>query len=196
MLLDDALTRGAVDLCAIFGNSRPVELEIGAGKGTFLLGRAAARPELNILGLEYARAYCCYAADRCRRAGLINARLVAAEAFHFFKVCLADDCLWRVYIYFPDPWPKQRHHHRRLMQPLFVQELRRTLQPGGQLLIITDHIDYFQQILLLLDNADGFACIRFPNMVDSPGCFVGTNFERKYIAQRRAFYPIAKMRYC
>jgi tRNA (guanine-N7-)-methyltransferase len=195
VLLNDALACGGVDLRTIFGNSRPVELEIGTGKGTFLLGRAGARPEVNVLGLEYARSYCCYAADRCRRAGLTNARLIVAEAFHFFKVCLADNSIWRAHIYFPDPWPKRRHYHRRLIQPAFIQELRRTLRPGGQLLIVTDHIDYFHQIALLLNDIKGFASIRFPKMAHSTSRFVDTNFERKYIAQGRAFYAVAKMRY-
>ena len=195
ILLDETITRAPLALDTIFGNGRPVEVEIGPGKGAFLLARAAARPELNFLGLEYAKSYCSYAADRCRRAGLQNVRLLRCEALHFFSTCLPDACLWRVHIYFPDPWPKRRHHSRRLFQPTFVRQLRRTLRPGGQLLVVSDHLAYFQQIAALLDAAGNFAIVDFPVMGDKDGELVGTNFERKYIAQGKLFYRLARLRY-
>ena len=195
VLLDEALAAGPVDLREIFGNDHPVELEIGSGKGTFILARAAARPEVNFLGLEYARAYAAYCADRIRRAGLANARMLRVEAAHFCKVCLPDECLLRVHVYFPDPWPKRRHNRRRLIQPNFLADVRRTLAPGGQLIVVTDHFDYFRHIRRVLDNAKGFVRIAMPRMTDAEGELVGTNFERKYIAQGRPFYATALMRY-
>lgn len=195
VLLDDAATRGLVDLPTVFGNRNPVELEIGVGKGTFLLARARARPEINLFGLEYAKPYAVYSADRARRASLVNVRLLHCDAAHFFQVCLADSSLWRVHIYFPDPWPKRRHHRRRLIQPTFVAQVRRVLQPGGQLVIVTDHHDYFRQIRCVVGNAAGFARIGFPRSGGTNGEIVGTNFERKYIAQGRPFYSIARVRY-
>ena len=195
VLLEESTAAGPVDLGAIFGNRRPVEMEIGTGKGTFLLARAAARPEVNFLGIEWARAYCRYAADRVRRAGLQNVRLLRTDARHFLKVCLPAGCLWRVHIYFPDPWPKRKHHRRRLIQPAFLNELRRTLRPGGQLLIVTDHLDYFRHIQAVLLAGRGFAMVPFPEMADAEGELVGTNFERKYIAQGRLFYKLARLRY-
>ena len=195
VLLDDAAARGLLDLPAVFGNRQPVELEIGVGKGGFLLARAEARREINLFGIEYAKPYAAYSADRVRRAGLTNVRILHCDAAHFFKVCLADSSLWRVHIYFPDPWPKRRHHRRRLIQPTFVGQVRRVLQPGGQLVIVTDHQDYFRQIQCVAGNAVGFARIRFPRTGGTNGEIVGTNFERKYIAQGRPFYSIARMRY-
>lgn len=195
VLLDEALAAGPVDLREIFGNNRPVELEIGSGKGTFILARAGARPEVNFLGLEYARAYAAYCADRLRRAGLTNARMLRAEAAHFFKVCLPGACLMRVHVYFPDPWPKRKHHRRRLIQPSFIAEVRRVLQPGGQFIVVTDHFDYFRHIRRVLHNAPGFVRIAMPRMTDAAGELTGTNFERKYIAQGRPFYATALMRY-
>ncbi len=194
VLWDDSTAAGPVDLGAVFGNARPVEVEIGVGKGTFLLARAAARPEVNFLGIEYAGAYCRYAADRCRRAALTNVRMLHADAAGFFRACLPDASLQRVHIYFPDPWPKRRHHRRRLIQPAFLNDVRRVLRAGGQLLIVTDHMGYFRQIRAVLERAAGFARVAFPKM-SSGGEFVGTNFERKYIAQGRPFYAAAGMRY-
>lgn len=195
VLLNESIALGSADLGAIFGNARPVEMEIGTGKGTFLLARAAARAELNFLGIEQARAYCHYAADRVRRAGLHNVRMLRADAGHFLQACVPDASLWRVHVYFPDPWPKRRHLRRRLIQRAFLSEVRRTLKPGGQLIIVTDHQGYFIHIRRILDEMPGFVRIGFPKMAGDEDELVGTNFERKYIVRGRAFYWAARMRY-
>jgi tRNA (guanine-N7-)-methyltransferase len=197
VLLEDsfATAPGRINFAELFGNSRPVEIEIGTGKGTFLMARAAARPEVNFLGIEWAKAYAVYAANRLRRAHLTNARILAADAGPFVTTRLADDSLWRIHVYFPDPWPKHRHHKRRLIQPSFVRQAGRILKIGGQLIVVTDHLDYFYQIRSVLSQARGFVSIGFPRFTDRKGELVGTNFERKYIVQGRPFYWIAKMKY-
>ncbi|MCE5324963.1 MAG: tRNA (guanosine(46)-N7)-methyltransferase TrmB [Planctomycetaceae bacterium] len=194
VLLEESAAKGPLDLAGLFGNTRPVEVEIGCGKGTFLLARAKARPEVNFVGLEYARAYALYCADRFRRAGLENVRMLAADAGAFFKLALGEACVQRVHIYFPDPWPKRKHHRRRLIQPAFIEQVRRVLTAGGLLQIVTDHREYFEQIRRVLAGASGFATIDFPSMTDAAGEITGTNFERKYIAQGRPFYSIARMK--
>src|SRR5438552_13502119 len=103
-----------IDWFALFGNDHPVELEIGIGKGTFLLDQARARPEVNFIGIEWARWFWRYASDRIRRAGCTNARTVRAEAGFFLAEHVPDASLSVVHVYFPDPWPKKRHHKRRL----------------------------------------------------------------------------------
>jgi tRNA (guanine-N7-)-methyltransferase len=198
VLLDEsvaAVSGTPLDFGAMFGNTRPVELEIGCGKGTFILARAQARPEVNLLGVEWARAYCLYAADRCRRAGVANVRMLRIDAALLVSKLIAPQSLWRIHIYFPDPWPKARHHRRRLIQPAFVARLHELLKPGGQLLIVTDHLDYFKHIRRVVAAATGFVSVPFPQMGDTQGELVGTNFERKYIAQGRPFYKAALMRY-
>jgi tRNA (guanine-N7-)-methyltransferase len=198
VLLEVDCRQGPLDLAAVFGNGQPVELEIGIGKGTFLLARAKARPELNFLGLEYAGSYGRYAADRARRAGLENVRIACTEAGEFVRTCLPEASLWRVHIYFPDPWPKRRHHRRRLIQPAFLEHIRRGLLIGGQLLIVTDHMDYFahiQRSLSSLSSLKNMAAIPLPPLVQTDEELVGTNFERKYIRQGRRFYSVARMRY-
>ena len=195
VLLDESAAMQLADFGRIFGNTRPMEVEIGTGKGTFLVARAAARPEINFLGIEYARPYCLYAADRFRRHGLTNVRMVHTDAAHFVKVCIPDRSLWRLHVYFPDPWPKRRHHRRRLIQPAFVAEVRRVLQIGGQFLVVTDHMGYFEQIRRVLLDAPGLAPVAMPRMTDAEGERVGTNFERKYIAQGRASFAAARLRY-
>ena len=194
VMLDAPGSNDRLDLRAAFGRGGLVEVEIGTGKGTFLLARAAARPDVNFLGIEYAGAYCHYAADRIRRAGLSNVRMLQADAGHVFRAAMPEGGLWRVHVYFPDPWPKRRHHRRRLIQPPFADDARRALLPGGQLLIVTDHLDYFRQIAAVLYRARGWATCPFPSLTDATGEIVGTNFERKYIAEGRAFHAAARMK--
>ncbi|MFP4356526.1 MAG: tRNA (guanosine(46)-N7)-methyltransferase TrmB [Phycisphaerae bacterium] len=196
ILLQPDYQAGRIDLAGLFGNDRPVELEIGTGKGTFLLARATDRPEVNFIGIEYAKAYGMYAADRYKRHGLGNIRMVCDDAIKFIDVCIADANLSRVHIYFPDPWPKRKHHRRRTIQPPFVRQLRRILKPGGQLLIKTDHRDYFEWMRRVLRDAEGFARTPFPQLVrEEEQGMVGTNFERKYIEEGRSFYSMALLKY-
>ena len=194
LLPSEIVDRGAMDFSALFGNDQPVEVEIGSGKGTFLLARASARPEVNFLGIEWARAYALYCADRFRRAGLTNVRVLRTDAVPFVSQCIPDGSLARLHIYFPDPWPKRRHHLRRSIQLPFLNTIRRKLRVGGQLLIVTDHLGYFQHIERALSAARGWASTGFPQMSDESGQVVGTNFERKYIAQGRSVYKAARLK--
>ena len=194
ILLDAGALEVPVDFAAMFGNGRPVEIEVGSGKGSFLLARATARPEVNFLGIEYAAAYAAYCADRFRRHELDNVRMLRTEAGAFFKTALAAASVQRVHVYFPDPWPKRRHKRRRLIQPVFLDEVRRVLTPGGQFILATDHFDYARHMRRVLHEASGFVRIPTPRMVDSDG-LVGTNFERKYRAEGRPVYSLALMRY-
>src|SRR3954468_11713243 len=94
----------------LFGNDHPVELEIGMGKGTFLTEQAKARPDVNFFGIEWANWFWRYASDRLRRNNCTNARTIRAEAGFFLREFVQPETLSVVHIYFPDPWPKARHH--------------------------------------------------------------------------------------
>ena len=182
-----------IDWQALFGNDHPVELEIGIGKGTFLVGQAEARPETNFFGIEWANKYWRSASDRLRRRKCLNARTVRAEANYFLTEFVPDASLSVLHIYFPDPWPKARHNKRRLIQPLFMQLARRILEPDGRIQIVTDHKDYFEHIDQVVRGAPGFEVIDYnrPGGSAGEGEFVGTNFERKYAREGRPFYAIA-----
>ncbi len=180
-----------IDWKQLFGNDHPVELEIGVGKGTFLLDQAKVRPDTNFFGIEYARWFWRYASDRLRRAGCLNVHTARAEAGYFCKEFVADGSFSVVHIYFPDPWPKKRHQKRRLIQSGFLSEIRRILESDGRLRIVTDHEDYFRQIQQVVGES-GMTVIEY----DRPGSaaageFAGTNFERKYRQEGRAFFAIA-----
>ncbi len=192
VLLEDSCAARTLDLKAVFGNSRPVEVEIGPGKGGFLLRRSAEHPETNFLGLEWAPSCAAYVADRAFRAGAVNVRVMAADATEVFRSSLADQSLWRVHVYFPDPWPKRRHRRRRLIQASFLRDVRRVLRIGGWLGIVTDHIEYFNQIAPLVRQMDGMAEAAFA--YEPGGEIVGSNFERKYAAEGRESHTIAALR--
>src|SRR5689334_22405091 len=104
----------------LFGNDHPVEMEIGMGKGTFITNEAKLHPEINYFGLEYARWFWRYSSDRLRRNGCNNARTARAEAAFFVREFVSDASLSVLHIYHPDPWPKKRHHKRRLLQESFL----------------------------------------------------------------------------
>ena len=192
--LDVASLPRPIDFAALFGNASPVELEIGVGKGTFLSDQARARPETNFLGIEWARWFWRYSSDRLRRAGCKNAKMVRAEASYFLHEFIADASLSVVHIYFPDPWPKARHHKRRLIQPPFLAELDRVLISNGRVQIVTDHQDYFEQIEQVLA-ASPLRVLEYNRPGSAAeGEFVGTNFERKYRREGRPFYAIAAIR--
>src|SRR5262249_17864801 len=155
------------------------------GKGTFLLDQARARPQVNFVGIEWARWFWRYASDRIRRAGYENVRTARAEAGFFLAEYVPDASLSVVHIYFPDPWPKKRHHKRRLIQPSFLTQIERVLIHDGQLRIVTDHQEYFEQI-------DQVVRASSLNVIDyarpgsaAEGEFAGTNFERKYRREGR-----------
>jgi len=184
---------GPVDFIQIFGRSGAVHIEIGSGKATFLLSQAKAQPEASFLGIEWARKYWRHAIDRIGRWGLTNVRIVRADAPVFLRDFVAEGSVDCFHIYFPDPWPKKRHHKRRLLQPSNVELLVRCLKPGGTIYIATDHADYFEQIkkvaAALRDNLQEIDFLRPAGA--RQGELTGTNYERKYLEAGRPVYTIA-----
>jgi len=186
-----------IDWGGLFGRVAPVELEIGMGKGTFLTDQAKARPEVNFFGIEWARWFWRYASDRLRRNGCTNARTVRAEASFFLHEFVPPESISVLHIYFPDPWPKARHHKRRLIQPSFMPLVQRVLKPGGRIQVVTDHQGYWEEnIEPTIRGAAEFLEVVDYNRPGSAtdGEFVGTNFERKYAREGRPFYAIAAVK--
>jgi tRNA (guanine-N7-)-methyltransferase len=142
-LPDDVVSRptaGFVDVGAWFAEpGRPLELEIGCGKGTFILEHSGRVPGVQLLGIEWAREYYLYTADRLRRAGRKNVRMLHTDASDFLRWRVRDGVLSVIHLYFSDPWPKTKHHKNRVVQDRFLAEAWRTLVAGGELRVVTDH---------------------------------------------------------
>ena len=183
------------DLGDLFGNDHPIELEIGCGKGGFLLRRARTHPERNHIGIEWANKFYRFAADRMARWGLTNVRIMRTDARHFFIHHMPPAVLSALHVYHPDPWPKKRHHKRRLFTPAFVEAAARTLIPGGRWAIQTDHAEYADAIAEVIAARPELDPIEFDDpdfgTIDDR---TETNFEIKYLREGRAIHRFAYRR--
>lgn len=177
----------------IFGRPGPIHIEIGTGKGGFLLNEARSQPDANFLGIEWARKYYRYTVDRIGRWGLKNVRIIRTDAVHFLTEFIPDSSVDCFHIYFPDPWPKKRHHKRRLFCAENLKHLLRGLKTGGELKIATDHAEYFDVIKKLIAAENNMLEeIEFTRPMGAEvGEWVGTNFERKYLKQNIPIYTLA-----
>ncbi|MBM5812481.1 MAG: tRNA (guanosine(46)-N7)-methyltransferase TrmB [Gammaproteobacteria bacterium] len=143
-------TPRALDLDAVFGRHAPRVLEIGFGDGATLLALARARPEVDFLGIEVHPPGIGHCLLGIAAGGLTNLRLIAHDAVEVLQWQVPPDSLDELLLYFPDPWPKKRHHKRRLVQPAFVALLATRLRPGGLLRIATDWEPYAEWMLAVL----------------------------------------------
>ena len=167
---------------AVFGNSHPVEIELGIGKGRFVIDAARRNPHLNYVGVERAAKYLRLAHSRSLKRGLENIRFARVDAQEFVEFFVASESLSAVHLYFPDPWPKKRHHKRRLFKEEFLREVERTLEPGGHLWLATDHAGYFEAMELVLSVSE-LLC-----EVDLAWDGVKTNYEEKYASRGREIH--------
>ncbi|MCE9620532.1 MAG: tRNA (guanosine(46)-N7)-methyltransferase TrmB [Planctomycetes bacterium] len=169
--------------------SRPFEIEIGSGKGTFLVQEATRCPERDFLGVENAGEFFRHATDRVRRHALPNVRMLYADAVEFIAHWLPDGCVAIIHLYFSDPWPKARHHKRRVLQHAALAQFHRVLRPGGEVRLVTDHDELWKWYEELLAAQDLFTRKAFaPPASAEAGEVVGTNFERKYRREGRPFH--------
>lgn len=188
--LDPEKALAGLDWPEVFGADGRVEIEIGIGKGRFLLAAAQARPEVCMFGVEWANKYLRIAEGRAGKRGLKNVRFARVDARELVMTAVPDCSVDAYYVLYPDPWPKKRHHKRRFFQPATVEHLARTMKPGGCLHVATDHSGYWSAIEPLLDNHPAFNHLpefgdeTFPLPVDQPL----TNFEAKYRIEGRDRY--------
>ena len=174
-----------LDLRQIFGNDHPVVMEIGSGKGRFLLSTAAEQPEVNLIGIEKSLHYHRVISERVRKRGLENVRLINHDAFLVLRDMIPDASLAEVHIYFPDPWPRKREQKRRIIRPDVLREIDRVLVPGGSGVYVTDHREYFEVAAPVL--AEVF---RTESRTPGPDETPRTNYEAKYREEGRPIHEV------
>ncbi len=138
------------DRAVLFDRHAPLEIEVGSGKGLFLSNAAEASPDHDFLGIEIATKYARFSAARLAKRTLHNACMVQGDALWVFRELLPEASVAAVHGYFPDPWWKNRHHKRRVMNERFLSDVQRVLEPDGVLHFWTDVAEYFQQSLELI----------------------------------------------
>ena len=173
-------TDAPLDLAAVFGRAAPRTLEIGFGNGESLVALATAHPERDFLGIEVHRPGVGHLLLRIEELGLSNLRVICRDAVEVLQRCIADAAFDEVLLYFPDPWPKKRHHKRRIVQPDFVALVASRLRPGGVFRMATDWEPYAEHMRAVVgacstlhnDSVDG-------KYVPRPDSRPVTRFERR-----------------
>lgn len=174
-----------IDFETLFGNTKPVILEIGSGKGRFLIATAIERPDLNVVGIEKSLHYHRVIRDRVLKRNLQNIRLINHDAFLVLRDMVPDAALSEIHIYFPDPWPRKKEQKRRIIRTEVLDQIRRTLVDGGWAIYVTDHREYFEAAAPLIEQHFR-AERRIPGPDDPPR----TNYEAKYRAEGREIFEV------
>jgi tRNA (guanine-N7-)-methyltransferase len=177
-----------LDLAAVFGNDHPVEVEVGTGRGLFLVNSGTNSPDVNFLGIEYDFKEGRRGARRLQKRELSNVRILGADARAVLRDYLPDQSARAVHVYFPDPWWKRRHKKRRIFDAPFVAEAARILSPGGMLHARTDVEEYFGVMTALVSHDPAFLAMPPPaERHPEHDMDYHTSFERK---KRKLGLPI------
>ena len=151
-----AFAERLLDAKAVFGREAPLVLEIGSGMGETTAAIAAARPDADFIAVEVHGPGVGSLLNRIEAAQLPNLRVIRHDAIQVLEHMIGDAALAAIHLFFPDPWPKKRHHKRRIVQPAFVSLAARKLAPGGVLHAATDWPEYAEHIASAFANAEGF----------------------------------------
>jgi tRNA (guanine-N7-)-methyltransferase len=182
-----------LDLVALFGSARPVEVEVGSGRGLFLVNAGLTCPDTSFLGVEYDFKEARRAARRLQKRKLDNVRILGADARRVFSEYLPDASAIAVHVYFPDPWWKRRHKKRRIFNAAFLAQAARIIRPDGMLHAWTDVAEYFEVMTALV--AGNSAFVALPPPLERPATHdmdYQTSFERK---KRKLGLPIFRARW-
>lgn len=177
-LVPDSWT-APLPLNELFAPGTPLEVDLGCGKGRFLLARARSHPDVNFFGIDRQLKRIRKVAKKAARAELANVRVLRCESSYAVEYLIRACRINTYYIFFPDPWPKKRHHKRRMFSPRFIALLADTLVPGGCVHVATDHEGYFMQIVDLMSRDAVFEPVdAFVTAGEEQ-----TEFERIFLAQ-------------
>ncbi len=172
---------GPLPFSEIFGNENPLEIELGFGKALFLIRSALSRTDTNFLGVEVSRQWFREGKRRVEKADSPpNLQVLHAEAVDFLTRFVGEGAVSMLHVYYPDPWPKAKHHKRRFVSGPLLDQAERVLMPGGELRIATDHQGYSEWMAEHIAAHPKFELLDWP-IQDEPL----THFEAKYRIQGR-----------
>jgi tRNA (guanine-N7-)-methyltransferase len=174
-----------LDVAELFGNHRRVVLEIGSGKGRFLISEATSQPDVNFIGIEKSLHYHRVIRDRVVKRGLTNIRLINHDAFLVLRDMLPDESIGEIHIYFPDPWPRKREQKRRIIRAEVMAEMRRVLVPEGSGIYVTDHRDYYEAAAPVIESF-----FRAERRIPAAGDPPRTNYEAKFREEGREIFEV------
>jgi tRNA (guanine-N7-)-methyltransferase len=167
-----------LDWRTVFPREQPLEIDLGCGTGSFLLWAARTYPQRSFLGVERLLRRLRRVDRKAVRGGLENVRLMRIEATYLISKLIPDSSVSTYHVLFPDPWPKRRHHGRRLISPDFLVEVHRTMTPDGVVNCATDHEEYFQWIQQAFARSARFAEAE-PAVLPPEA---RTEFEKEFVA--------------
>ena len=177
------------DWAAIFGNDRPLALEIGCGIGDFIVRTAADNPDRNFIAIDFYNKGCWKTCRRIDREALTNVRVARDEARAFIAERIPKGALAAVYINCPDPWPKKKHRKRRLVNRQFMEFLAGYLAPGADVYFATDFDDYGIDVAGMMSGLDGFANMLAPDLYrhELEGYHL-SKYMKKFMAEGKKIY--------
>jgi tRNA (guanine-N7-)-methyltransferase len=183
IILTDILS--PIALREVFWNDRPVEVDLGSGPGKFLVEAAQKFPDRNFLGIERLLGRMRKTRRRAFELGIDNLRLLRMEMEYAVKYLLPRESIFRFHLSFPDPWPKRRHHVRRVVDREFFDALWRALIPEGEIRIKTDHEAYFQQIARVAGESQLWNLLEWADE-----SYPVTDFEQDFLAKDLPIYRL------
>lgn len=181
-----------LDLAKLFGRVAPLQLEIGCGMGDAVIAMACARPEYDFLAVDVHTPGLGNVLRLAERAGLTNVRAAAGDALDLLRWQIPSDALDAVHVYFPDPWPKARHHKRRIVRSDVIALVADRLRTGGSLHCATDWAEYAEEMLVVL-SAEPWLCNRFPvsGYAPRPTHRPVTKFEARAVREGREVFDLS-----
>ncbi|QTN32361.1 tRNA (guanosine(46)-N7)-methyltransferase TrmB [Akkermansiaceae bacterium] len=171
----------------IRSDARPLEVDLGCGDGTFLIDLAAAHPERDFIGVGGCWAGCKKVGRKIQRKGLGNARILRLDSKYVVEWLLPESSVSRIHLLCPDPWPKFKHHRRRLVQIPFLGAVKNALEPGGEFLFMTDHPEYFEYAVERIHESKLFGILPWE---DDSFFYPKTDFQIQWEAEGKAMNRI------
>ena len=180
-----------LDPAEIFARPAPLEIDLGCGDGNFLVALAERYPERNFLGIERLLGRVRSACGKAARASLPNVRILRIESSYAVQYLFPPRSVAAMHLLFPDPWPKKRHHRRRIVTPEFLGDVHRALARGGRFRIATDQEDYFQAMEELISSTE-FCQKRG----DGDETFPLSTFEKRFVGEGIPIYRLDLRKVC